>query len=144
MRFLFNICLLLSLPIIAMDNNQERTTTEFTDECFYKGCQGLMLGSVVAASAVSLVGIPVAIATGANIMIAGTILACLTVGCGAFGGSIGSLIAIRHCMKPDTPIRITRQLNNTAENNLPLEAIIIESCDDDDDTSNSDILISNS
>jgi hypothetical protein len=113
MRFLFNICLLLSLPIIAMDNNQERTTTKFTDDCFYKGCQGLILGSVVTAAVINIVGIPVAIAMGANSMIAGPILAGASLGCSVCGGAIGSLIALTCCMKSDRSTHITENLIST-------------------------------
>lgn len=101
-------CLLFALPIVCMDNGtHEQTKTEFSEECLYKCGPGFAFGGFVGVILGACIGIPGAIAIGSPSFLFTTML-----GCAAVGTGYGSLLAITCCMKPGTPIRITKQLNN--------------------------------
>jgi hypothetical protein len=115
MKLSILISLLCVLPIIGMEGVPEQTTTEFSEECLDKCGPGFAGGGLAGICLGACIGIPVGFAIG-NPAITVTIL--IMFGCAAAGTGYGSLIATTCFMKPGTPTRIIRRLNNTNQPEL--------------------------
>jgi len=116
MKLYVLLCLLCALPIVCMDTGgQEQTTTEFSKECLDKCGPGFALGGILGVGLGGIcIGVPVAVTMGVTT----PVLFSIALGCGAAGSAYGSLLAIACCLKPGTPIRITKQLSNTTQSEL--------------------------
>ena len=110
-------CLLYALPIACMDTDtQEQTKTEFSEECLNKCGAAFAIGGFLGSWIGGLcIGVPVATALGMCPAATTAVICCTTLGGCIAGSGYGSLIAVTCCMKPGIPIRITRQLGDTTQ-----------------------------